>query len=193
MKHLLVENELEKLRAFDSSHLRDKRHFEKDCSQNYLAFQSMCKYSQAIDFINHISAWKFTGLSHEFINSSSAANNIINPLLSYAVTKARVKFDGSCLKQEKITYTYGKIENIFIFCDINKNYPTSSYPVLENCLFGAVKLTKNSNISKYKYSRYGTGFNRKGKFSVGDELGWNCIIFGVDMSFSVHVDNKEKD
>ena len=101
MKHLLVENELEKLQAFDSSHLRDKRHFEKDCSQNYLAFQSMCKYSQAIDFINHISAWKFTGLSHEFINSSSAANNIINPLLSYAVTKARVKFDGSCLKQEK--------------------------------------------------------------------------------------------
>ena len=110
-------------------------------------------------------------MSHEFINSSSAANNIINPLLSYAVTKARVKFDGSCLKQEKITYTYGKIENIFIFCDINKNYSTSSYPVLENCLFGAVKLTKNSNISKYKYSRYGTGFNRKGKFSVGDEFG----------------------
>ena len=38
IKRLLVENELEKLQAFDSSHLRDKRHFEIDFSQNYLAF-----------------------------------------------------------------------------------------------------------------------------------------------------------
>ena len=32
----------------------------------------------------------------------------------------------------------------------------------------------------------------KGNFILTDGFGKNCIIFGVDMSSSVHVDNKEK-
>ena len=34
-------------------------------------------------------------------------------------------------------------------------------PTLENCLFGAVSLTKNADVDKYKYSGYGAGFNKK--------------------------------
>ena len=60
-------------------------------------------------------------------------------------------------------------------------------------MFGAVKLTKNADIDKYKYSGYGIRFDRKEKFSVGNGFGRNCIIFGVDMSSSVHVDYKKKD
>ena len=37
------------------------------------------------------------------------------------------------------------------------------------------------------------GFDRKGKFSAGNGSDRNCIIFGVDISSSVHVDNKRKD
>ena len=59
-----------------------------------------------------------------------------------------------------------------------------------NCLFGAVSLTKNADIDKYKYFRYRIGFYRGGSFSF---QGSNIIIFGGDMSSSVHVDNKEKD
>ena len=40
----------------------------------------------------------------------------------------------------------------------------SDYPTLENCLFGAVKLTKNADIDKYGYSGYGIGFDRHGRF-----------------------------
>ena len=54
-------------------------------------------------------------------------------------------------------------------------------------------MTKNVDTDQYKYSGYGTGFDRKGMFSVGNGFGRNCIIFGVDMSSSVHVDNKKKD
>ena len=36
------------------------------------------------------------------------------------------------------------------------------------------------------------GFGRKGFYSIGDEVGRNVIIFGVDMSSSPHIDNKEK-
>ena len=64
---------------------------------------------------------------------------------------------------------------------------------MKNCLFSAVSLTKNVDIDEYKYSGYRIGFDRKGKFSVGNGFGRNCIIFGVDMGFSEHVDNKKKD
>ena len=60
-------------------------------------------------------------------------------------------------------------------------------------MFGAVKLTKHADIDLYKYSGYGIGFNRKGFYSIGNEIGRNVIIFGVDMSSSSHIDNKKKD
>ena len=64
--------------------------------------------------------------------------------------------------------------------------------ILQNCLFGSVILTKN--IEKYGYSGYGIGFDRRGSFSFpGGGFGQNVTIFGVDMSFSIHIDNKGKD
>ena len=54
-------------------------------------------------------------------------------------------------------------------------------------------MTINVDIDEHKYSGYGSGFDRKGTFSVGSGFGRNCIIFGVDMSSSVHLDNKKKD
>ena len=59
-------------------------------------------------------------------------------------------------------------------------------------MFRAVSLTKHADIDQYKYSGYGIGFDRKGKFSVGNRFRRNCIIFGVAMSSSVHVENKKK-
>ena len=63
-------------------------------------------------------------------------------------------------------------------------------------LFGAVKLTKNDGFDKYKYSRYGTGFDEHRSFSLSDGGGFskNVITFGVDMSSSsVHIDGQKKD
>ena len=97
----------------------------------------------------------------------------------------RVEFDGSCLKQDKVAYNHGKVVNIYIVYEISKNYSISTYPTLENCLFGAVSLTKNADIDKYKYSGYGIGFDREGEFSFGTSgFGRNCIIFGTDLSSS---------
>ena len=110
-------------------------------------------------------------------------------------TKPRVRFSGSCLKQNAITYNHGKSVNIYILYKINKtDNTTSSDPTLENCLFGAVTLTKNADIDKYKYSGYDIGFNRKVSFSFPSTgLGRNVIIFGVDMSSSTKIDNRKKD
>ena len=91
--------------------------------------------------------------------------------------------------------TLGKIVNIYIVYEINKKTSTtSSDPTLENCLFGAVTLTKNINIDKYGYSGYGIEFDRRSSFSFpGGGFGQNVLIFGADMSSSAHIDNKKKD
>ena len=99
------------------------------------------------------------------------------------------------MKQDKITYTHRKIVNIYIVFEINKNDSTArSDPILQNCLFGAVTLTKNINIDKYGYSGYGIGFDRRSNYSFPcGGFDQNVLIFGVDMSFSTHIDNKKKD
>ena len=66
--------------------------------------------------------------------------------------------------------------------------------ILPYCLFGSVKLTKNTDIKKCKFSGYGIGFDSKGTFMFSNgEFACNVIIFGADMSSSVHVDKKIKD
>ena len=85
-----------------------------------------------------------------------------------------------------------KIVNIYIFYELILHNLDSNYPTLENYSFGAVKLTKSTDIDNYKYFGYGIGFDGKGFFSIGDDVGRNVIIFEVDMSSSPHIHNKRK-
>ena len=182
------------MKDFDTSYFIGKSHFEEDGVQNYLIFQPVYKYFKATNS-DYISSWISKGFSNESIMPPSAANNFLTPSLNYLGTKIRVKFSVRCLKQDKITYTHGRIVNIYIVYEINKKGNTViSDPILENCLFGAVTLTKNTDFDKYGYSGYGIGFHRKGSFSFqSGGYGQNVIIFEVDMSFSAHIDNKKKD
>ena len=62
---------------------------------------------------------------------------------------------------------------------------------LENCLFGTVKITKTVDTSKYQYSGYGIAFDAGGSFSYSNNLNAkNVIIFGCDMSFRSHQNNR---
>ena len=65
---------------------------------------------------------------------------------------------------------------------------------MANALFGAVKLTKNVDLEKYRYFEYGTGSDGEGFYShPRGGTGRNVILFGADMSLSAPVDNKGKD
>ena len=141
---------------------------------------------------DYILSWKSKGLSAKTINPPT---NSFSPSVNYVGNKIRVKFNGSCLKQtNKLTYTHKTIGNIYIVYELGAFSSNNNDPTLKNCLFGAVTLTKNTDIDKYKYSGCGIGFNRKGTFSFpGGGFGQNVLIFGVDMSFSAHIDNKKKD
>ena len=195
---MLVENELKKLKTFESIYFRGTSHFEEDGVQNYLLFQPIKRYFKVIvggGNGNYIYYWKSKGLSDERINSIKTSNYGITPyLIYYNTNKIRVKFDGSCLKQNPGSLVHGGIVNAYIVYEISKNINISDYPALENCLFGAVSLTKNADIEKYGYSGYGIGFDRHGSFSFpGTGLGRNVIIFGVDMSSPTKIDNRKKD
>ena len=51
---------------------------------------------------DYVLSWKSTGLSNESITPPSATNNFLSPSLNYLGSKIRVRFSGSCLKQDKL-------------------------------------------------------------------------------------------
>ena len=136
---------------------------------------------------------KFKGLSDENINSITASNYSLILKLNYLNAKIRVNCNSSCLKQDQSnTYTHGATINIYVVHKLNPSLNKFD-PTLENCLFGAVKLTKNADIGKCKYLGYGIGFESKGKFLFPDgSFPQNGIIFGADMSSSAHVNTRKK-
>ena len=88
-KHLLVENELNKLKTFDSSYFIGKSHFEEDGTQNYLVFQPIIRYFKVnmITNTDYVSSWKSKGLSAESIKPTTTSDNSFTPAVRYYGTK----------------------------------------------------------------------------------------------------------
>ena len=126
-KHVLVENELKKLKTFDLGYFIGKRHFEEDRTENYLVFQPLNKYLKVIASTNYVSSWKSKGLSDENITAPTTSDYKCNPKLSYFGTKAKLEYRGSCLKQDKITFSHGKVVHIYIVCELDKTYVDLPY------------------------------------------------------------------
>ena len=64
---------------------------------------------------------------------------------------------------------------------------------LQNALFGAMKITKNTDSSKNNYTGYGLCFHEGAEFGHTVKQGKfnrTTIIFGVDMSSSAHATNR---
>ena len=69
---------------------------------------------------------------------------------------------------------------------------------IQNALFGAMQTTKNVDTSKYHYKGYGICFDDSEQFRhtitesgrAHTTLAGSVIIFGADMSFSKHANNK---
>ena len=145
---------------------------EGDGSQVYLIFQPVHKYIKIIANTKCISEWKSKGLSDESIKPFPTSDNSLTPLIDYYGYNIRVRFNGSILRQPKVSYTHEKIVNIYMVYELTGSSSHSDGPTLKNCLFGAVTLTKNADIDTYGYSGCGIGFHRKSRFSFpGDGFG----------------------
>ena len=181
----------------DLSYYRGKQYFDEGSGkQNYLVFLPMGKYfklNSVAGAADCVLSWQSKGLSNESIKPPTT-NNSLTPELNCYGTKTRVKFTKSCLKQSSHILTHKHIVNIYIVYELAASSSNVNDPATKNCLFGAVTLTKNADIEKYKYSGYGIGFDRRSSFSfTGGGFGQNVLIFGADMSTSIRIDNKGKD
>ena len=118
-KNLLVENELKKLKTFDSSYFISKCHFEDDSTQNYSVFQPINRYFKVIANTDYVLSWISKGLSTEIIKPPNTSDTSLTPVLNYYSTKTRVKLNGSCLQQPKLSYNHGTIVNIYIVYELS--------------------------------------------------------------------------
>ena len=99
-KHLLVENELNKLRTFDSSYFHGKNYFDEDGNQNYYIFKPISKYLKVayVNDIIYVSSWKSKELNGAEIESIKRNNYSLNQRMDhYDMSKIRIKFEGSFL------------------------------------------------------------------------------------------------
>ena len=170
-------------------YFKGKKYFN-DSNLNYLTFEpNPAAFNTDELFVaEYVNSWKSTGRSKEIFEASRSSKNILCPIKDSSYTK--VIFNGGCLIQDQITYTPQTIVSIYIVYEITKKSFKSDYPKLENSLFGSVKLTKNADIDRYKYSGYGIGFYKKAKFSFDDGFGQNVTMFGVDTSAPTYPSNK---
>ena len=189
-KHFLNNNDL--------NYYSGKQYFDEGSGkQNYLVFLPTNKYFKLNSVVNtadYVSSWQSKGLSNESIKPPTTTNNSLTPELNYCGTKTKINFNGNCLKQSSHILTHKKIINIYIVYELAASSLHDSNPTIKNFLFGAVTLTKNADIEKYRYSCYGIGFDRRSSFSF-PSIGFdqNVLIFIADMSTSIHIDNKKKE
>ena len=154
-------HELERI----ASYFRGKKYFDEDGTQNYLVFQVVYKYFEDVGVSKtiikfHANSWISKRLSDE---KNCSVSGFTSPFIEYKNSRIKLKFDGNILR-EKLSTSLRLIANYFIVYRLNP-ITNGSNIVLENCLFGKIKMTKNVDTDKYKYQGHGIGFDFSGIFS----------------------------
>ena len=175
--------------------------FYKD--QSYLTYE--CKLGSFGFGITSkdISEWKSTGI-HNYsgdsnmnavVDSGGHLPNIKND------GRIHVHLSGNHFQQNKVIIPNNN-NAINIYCVYELDSIASSRDTsftIQNALFGAMQITKNAADSdKNNYKGYGICFDERSQFGhtiaengiTYTSNGRNVLIFGVDMSFSVHATNR---
>ena len=160
--------------------------------QSYLVYE--CKVNSFNAKGSEISAWKSTGISNH--PDDSSMNVVLNskgnhPQLIMGGLMT-VRLYGNYFVQNTILNISGSAINIYIVYKLDPISSTRNTDyTIQNALFGAVKIIKNTDSSKNNYEGYGLCFDEGGTFSKGNiNNGRNVIIFGVHESSLVHANNK---
>ena len=137
---------MKKLKTFDLGYFIGKSHFDEDGAQNYLVFQPILEYFTQNS--NWITKWKSKRSSNENLEVISTSVDTLTPSVNYYRDRVRLRFTGSVLQQKIVAYSHKKVVNLYVVYEITNFHSIDNYPTLANVLFGAVKLTKNTDIDK---------------------------------------------
>ena len=169
-KHVLVENELnellEKVKAISTKRLTKNlinkfgifngaKYFSSVIFQSYLVFIPPKKCIKYFSGTTRIDLWKSNGMSKENIENITKSGGNVAPanFVDHHVL-AVMSFNGHYIRKNNISIRKKVI--ILYNSDIIKPWLRNSNTnfTLNNCLIGPVKLTKNADSDKYKYSAY---------------------------------------
>ena len=149
-----------------------------------------------------ISTWKSTGIFNYLGNSNMNAVGDSGGDLPDIKNDGRlyVYLSGNHFQQNKVIIPNNdNVINIYCVYEIQPIAASRDTTfTIQNALFGAMQTTKNADNSKNNYKRYGICFDERSQFDhtiseggfAHTKNGRNVLIFGADMSFSVHTTNR---
>ena len=208
-KDILLDNELQKLKTLvdsttktksDKGQIQDSftRGFYYYLQQSYLVYE--CKVDSFIFSNKKILKGKSTGIFNysDYYSMKDIENTKKELPIFKNDGKMYVYLQGSHFQQNNVLTSNNdhvinnNVINIYI---VYKLDPIASKRddtfTVQNALFGAIEITKNSDTSKYAYKGYGVCFDEGGMFSEGSiNNGRNVLIFGVHESPLIHSNNK---
>ena len=169
--------------------------------QRYLVYE--CKMGSYQFTAGKISVWKSTGIFNYLGNSNINAGGDSKGILPELKNDCRmnVYFSGNHFQQNKVIIpNNNNVINIYCVYKMDPIASTrdTSYTI-QNALFGAIQITKDpTNNSKNNYKGYGLYFDERSNFShtitqdgmQRNSNGKNVLIFGADMSSSIHATNR---
>ena len=158
---------------------------------------------------NKISKWKSTGIFNRSSNSKYHASSNMDAVGDSSGNLPNLKNDGRMNVylsgnhfQQNVAGTPNNDSVINIYCVYKLDSLASTRDTsltIQNALFGAMQITKNAtDNSKNNYKGYGICFDERSQFghtmTEGGRThitnGRNVLIFGADMSFSIHRTNR---
>ena len=190
---------------------------EYDISENEIGIslnRGFFYYLQKSDLIYECKVGSFTFNNKNILKWKSTG--VFNGTDYYSMNGCKfTKNEASILKNDEKMYVYLKgshfhqhnaltlnndhildknVVNIYIVSKLDLITSRNTTFIIQNALFGAMQIIKNTDTRKYNYKGYGICFDeseefahvrKRGNFNDTTD-GRNVIIFGVDMSFSKH-------
>ena len=120
--------------------------------QNYLVFIPAEKYVKYFSGTTRVESWKSNGMSEGGIkNITKLDSNFAQTFVDHHFLPG-TDFNRHCLIKNNVSVPKKGI-NLYVFYTLGSQLTNLNTDfTLGNYLFGSVKLTKNANLDKYKYS-----------------------------------------
>ena len=203
---LALENKLTQKENENERELSIFRGFFFYLQKNHLVYE--CKVGSFIFNDKKISKWESTGIynSSDYYSMNGIENTKKETPILKNVERLYVYLQGNHFQQNNVLTSRNdqvinkNVVNIYIVYKLDPLASTRDKSfTIQNALFGAIQITKNvTDNSKNNYKGYGICFDERSEFGhTITEGGFdhttdarNVLIFGADMSFSVHTTNR---
>ena len=121
--------------------------------------------------------WKPNGISEENIENITKSGSNFTPTFVDHYLLTGMNINGHCLIKRNI-YILKKVINLYISYTLRPQLRNSNINfALGNCLFGSLKVNKNADLDKYKYTGHSIEFGRRSEFYLHMKTMEKTLLF----------------